>query len=256
MNESTETKDVAATESRTETGASLSPRTRTNRRRKWTAGFLVLVAFILGLYAARSPILTAVGDWLIYSDPVRPADYVAYLGGQDCCDAALHRLDRNLADSLLIWEQTPDRLVELGIWKSALRKTCEYIEGNRGLDSVPHLILEEEIESEGHLFASFHALAESDGPVQIVLCCPEWESRRLRDAVDHAMTSSQIRVDIYAVDDTPLTPQNWWRSRSGIRAVIWSLLNVFSARISRDRQSTYCRLSTADFRRAAVVDVP
>lgn len=221
-------------------------------RRRAVVCLFALSGLAATIYLARAPILTTIGQWLIYNDPVQNADYVAYLGGQDCCDAALNWLDRGQADSLLLWEQSPDRLVQLGIWKSALTKARAYIDSVRGLDSIPHRVLDEEIPDEHQLIKSFESLSEESRPVKIALLCREWDTRRMRDVVERSLASSDVQVAIYSVHDTPLTPSNWWHSRSGIRAVTSTMLKVCAARILGGRTTTYRRLNSDDFRNAAV----
>jgi hypothetical protein len=85
-----------------------------------------------------------------------------------------------------------------------------------------------------------------------VLLVGEWQSRRVRWKTGRLPRTVRQRVQIVAVDNPEVDPENWWQTRRGIRTVFSSLTQLVATWVSSGGELEYTLRTPEEFRRAAV----
>lgn len=197
-------------------------RTRVHRgRRLMQAAAVIAVMFAL-VYASSTPLLTAIGDQLVHSDPLERVDSMIVLssGLDRVIEAA--ELYRDGYAPLIVLTREPAPAAEQflrarGIEvESGENRRCRVLQA-LGVPATAIFVLEEEINStvdEARVFTKW-AIQRSIRSV-IIVTSPA-HTARSRLTFGHALRDRAIKVLVRPSKLAPFRSESWWHSRATLR---------------------------------------
>jgi uncharacterized SAM-binding protein YcdF (DUF218 family) len=209
------------------------------RRRRRRRIRLVLLVLVAGLVAFHVPILRGIGRLLIVDSAVARPDAVFVLSGDGLYSKSAQAALANPDLIVLKPEFTKLRLEQMGIWPDRIAEFHRELT-RRGVPDRQQKVLYGPARSEWQAVELLDQWLVPGSQQKVTALCDEFQTRRLKLAVDSVMKARSAQVGIQPLTDRRYDPSNWWKSRGGIRTVI---LNAVS-------------LAIASFHRAAPPAVP
>ena len=187
------------------------------RRRSWPFVAAVALGLVVFAYAARAAILRQSAEIWIVSDPLKPADAIAVLGGgitlRPFVAARLYK--RGLAPKILVSNFRPGPLVRIGLVAPHADETRRLL--------VKLGVPADAITSFGKDLASTYdearALADwakNNGAHTIIVPTEIFASRRQRWILDRELAPAGARVILDAITPPDYNVGNWWRHVQGL----------------------------------------
>ena len=196
-------------------------------RRTLVSLFVLLAAATVSIPVIRRSILRAAGWTLVVNDPVTVADIIVVSGEGDGPGVleASDLVHGGVATRVAVFAYAPDA-VELEFDRRGIpyeNKTVQYIRELRALGVVS-----------AQQVPTFVTGTEDEGPVLAHWCDKERfnsivvvgtpdHSRRLRRVLHRYMKDHQTTVAVRSSHYSQFDPDQWWKSRSGIRTEIVEL---------------------------------
>jgi len=196
------------------------------RRRLWAG--IILVVVVLGVASlaipgVRRPVLRTAGWALVVNDGVEPADVIVVSVDADGAGAleAADLVSGGVAARVAVFGETPDAVVEgefmrRGVpYENAAARTVREAKalGVGTVELVPTYVAGSEDEASAlagwcdqHRFRSIVVVTNAD------------HSRRVRRMIHRSMKGHPTRVATRSARYSAFDPDQWWRTRRGIRS--------------------------------------
>lgn len=201
-----------------------APKPRRRRWRQWA--LLVLVLLAATGFVFRGPLLRAPAEFLIVDEPLRPANYVLVLNGDDALGEAARLYRGGLAERVLLVDGRHRRLERLGILPTsveiarreltAMGVAPERIEvfdwqELQGWDYLRQLTRWLDARPDGHVTALVHQFGARDLQYRLRAVLPRaaWERIHLRTLPHRWYDES-----------------NWWRRKEGALSLYHEYLRL------------------------------
>lgn len=204
------------------------------RRKPLLLATIVIAILMLGVLHRR--ILVAMAAMLVCDQSEREFDYIclmpdfgAFVKGEDTYPTVARLYHEVPSRRLLAIDPPPTRAVRVGAMPS-FRATLEKQLARRGVPENVAEILPVDSNSE---LAKAKALAvwlARHPPSRVQVVCGRLESATLRRFLDqHLPPAEACRVSLRAQRNQEYDETNWWRTRSGIRTLMFEYLAVLYA---------------------------
>jgi hypothetical protein len=214
---------------RTTAAGSRRSRGATSRHRRWV-GIVALMGLagvaVVGTPAIREGLLRAAGWALVVDEPVeRAVDIVVVaidaVGG--VFDAA-DMIHGGVAGRVAIFADPPDAVdlefIRRGIpYEDGAARSARQLR-SLGVTAIEQIARVDGTEAEGQVLPAW---CDQHHFRSIVVVSSADHSRRLRRVLHRAMKGHQTRVTIHAVRHWGFDPDQWWKTRNGIRSEIVEL---------------------------------
>lgn len=191
----------------------------------WGAGALVLAGIVLALFSQS--LLRALGWALVGEDPLQRADAIVIsldAGPAGILEAA-DLVRARVADRVAVFDEQPTRaVVELrrrGIpVPRPAASALEYLRQLGVASSEVIAVRATGTEDEGRILPLW---CEQHGVHRVVFVSARDHTRRTRHVVGRALRARHITLIERAAPYSEFDPDNWWRTRNGVRTEILEL---------------------------------
>jgi hypothetical protein len=201
-------------------------------RRALSARILSVVVLIgissIAMSVIRRPILRAAGWALVVNDRIEAADATVVTVDADGAGVleAADLVHSGVSTRVAVFGEIPDTLVEdefarRGIaYENAAEQSVRHLRalGVGSIDLIPTYVSGSE--GEGPVLASW---CDQQGFRSIVVVSTSDHSRRLRRVLHRSMKGHRTRVKARSAHYSAFDPDQWWRSRRGIRTEVVEL---------------------------------
>jgi uncharacterized SAM-binding protein YcdF (DUF218 family) len=188
-------------------------------------GLLALAAAGALAYAARRPLLTAAGAYLLARDTPHPADAIVVLSGSvpDRMLAAVDLYDRHLAPRIILTREAP--LPGIEALRARGGRLLEHYEQNLsvarqlGVPESALTVLPPPVTSTWQEACVVVAYLRRQGIHSILLVTSKTHSRRAR-LTFRAVAGGALEIAVYPSPYDPFEADDWWRQRGLVRRVL------------------------------------
>ncbi|MGH6672931.1 MAG: YdcF family protein, partial [Xanthobacteraceae bacterium] len=186
----------------------------TVRHRSWplVLGGVLLLPIVL--WIVRVPVLREAAALWVVSDPIKPADAIAVLGGgldlRPFTAAQLFR--EGLAPKVLVANVKPDALVRLGLLGSHADLTRALLL-KLGVPPGAVIGFGDNVSSTFDEARALAAWAKKSGARNIIVPTEIFSSRRQRWILDHELTPVGTHVMLDAIKPPDYGIDDWWRHK-------------------------------------------
>lgn len=196
-------------------------------------------------------VLQSAARFLIHSGSTGQATLIVSIAGVAGLEQASTLLQANPNLKLLLTDQAPTRVEELGVLRDDLAQTREQL---KRLQVEETRVLPPLRQTDGvnDMLAALGEHLQQHPEEQLVILCGEWRSRLLRLKCNRLPVSFADRISVQAVDDPAVDPGAWWSTRQGIRTVCSSGIQYLAAWGTFTPGQEYPMRTQADFQEAAV----
>ena len=181
---------------------------------------LAVVLFAAALFFLRVTILSAVGNFLVVSDPLAKSDAIAILGGNGASRAAeaAKLFGEGWAPRILISrEGYPFKAQEwkhYGITRLEESDVAALVLKNLGVSDHSVVLLDGYNENTLDEVRNYRAYLESTGQRSVIVVTSNFHSRRSRLTFRRVFRGTGIRVIVHpAPANFEYAPEYWWRRR-------------------------------------------
>jgi hypothetical protein len=196
----------------------------------------VLLALAVALWFAHSWLLSVgVARPLIADDPPADAQYLCLRGdefgfdGEDCLDQAATWRRATPAGRILLLEPWPRRIVDIGILPS-FEQTARRELGQRGVADDAVVLVRGRAKDEWEEARLLQTWLQERPEASIVVLCSRFQSGQRRYVLDTVLAPADARrVAVRGLADPRYDETNWWKSRSGVKAVMFGWLRLIYA---------------------------
>jgi len=184
----------------------------------------VLLILILG----HATLLRAVGAFLIVSTaPARP-DVILLMSGDSVFPAASELHARHPEAVLLKPEYDKPRLEQMGIWPDRIGQYHEEMT-KRGVPVEKQLVLAGDARTEREVIEQLGRWLDQNSPRQVTVLCDEFQTRRMQTNLRSVLKERAAQVGIQPLPDRRFNASDWWKSRPGLRAVMFNYITLLVA---------------------------
>jgi hypothetical protein len=196
---------------------------------RWTPILLALALAALAIVAVRplrEPVLRAAGSALVVDEPVGPADIIvlsldsAGAGALEAADLVQSGISKRVA----VFKDPPSgedfEFIRRGLpYEDEAARQIRQL-GSLGVTDVVQISRIEGTESEAKALPQW---LDEHHFQSIVMVATKDHSRRLRRVLGRAMQGHPTKLAVRAARYSTFNPDNWWKSRGGIRTEIVEL---------------------------------
>lgn len=185
---------------------------------------VVSIGVILAIPSWRQGVLTAVGALLVAADPVQPADVIVIATDADGAGVleAADLVQAGLAVRVALFEDPPDAIdqefVRRGVpyFNEAAVSTQQLRAlGVTAVEEIPRGVTG--TEDEGRKLPDW---CRQKGYKSVIFISTRDHSRRTRRVLERATRGEELRVIVVPSRYSDFDPNDWWRSRTGVRTEI------------------------------------
>jgi hypothetical protein len=178
----------------------------------------VVVAFVLGVWHERVPLLREAANLWTVSDPVTPSDVavVGEIGPEMGSAVAAELYKKGLVTKILVPQvrETPTALI--GVLPSYTERTRIAI-SKLGVPATAIETFGQAIESTKDEAASLRNWAKEHHVSRIVIPTETFAARPVRWIFRREFAGSGVQVEVPSYDGGPdYTPRTWWRTNEGV----------------------------------------
>src|SRR5579864_697665 len=200
------------------------------RRSRWPVMMLVVVllgAAIIGISAMRRPILRAAGWALIVNERVDAADVIVLASDADFAGMleAADLVHSGVATRVAVLADPPDAVdrefIRRGVpYEDAAARSVRYLKalGVNTIEQIP-----KNVNGSEDIGRVLPVWCYQKGFRSVVVVSTSDHSRRLRRVLNRSMKGHQTRVTIRSARYSKFDPDQWWKTRDGIRTEIEEL---------------------------------
>ena len=212
--------------------------------RRCTRAAAILAAALIAvggaLYLSRAPILGWVGRALVTEDPLQPAGAIVVLGGgtpgREIEGAALYAAGLSRRVVLPHVPEGPEVrvLLERHISAERVNELRQRVLRESGVPDEAVVRLPQFVDSTFEEASAVVAWASRERVTSLLVVTSRFHTRRVRLTYGRAVAGRGISVRIRAVDiGETFRPEDWWRSRAGLRVGLFELQKLMLYYLSR-----------------------
>ena len=197
---------------------------------RWKRRFLVALAVLAIAWFLHPPLLRGLAGLLVVDEPAGEFDYVAISGteygpsGDRCYDVAAQLCHERPARHIVVIEPYPSRLVASGILPSFESLSRRELEA-RGVPASTVTVLTGKARNHWQAAHMLDAWLAERPNASVLLLSGSLGSAHLRHVLDTVLSPRHCNgVRIRGLPDRRHDETNWWRSRSGLQAIIVTCL--------------------------------
>jgi uncharacterized SAM-binding protein YcdF (DUF218 family) len=191
---------------------------RSSISRKWLVLFVVILLPVI-LYAFRTSALTEVGNFLVISDRIEPANIIFLLNGDTTTRPyhAAELLHQGLAPKVVIARMEDSESVKLGAYPNPTDSNIAVLRKLGLMDSqivelrppvgVQHTVDEAE---------ALLAYSREHPLRKVIIVTSDLHSRRARYTFRRVLSGTGVKLMLSPVRDLKYGADNWWRLEDGI----------------------------------------
>ena len=220
------------------------------RRRLWR--YMLTVLLVLAAFWCGYPaLLRMVSRSLTQVDPLQSVKTLIVLDGERGFQFAADQLQQGQAETLLLYDKVHSRVVELGVIPSHLELSRQAA-AKTGIPAESLREIPEPVDRIDDLLKiAVDRQAEGD---RVGLVMTRWRSALIRRNLQKLTQGNESRRPlVFGLDDPEVDPENWWRTRHGVRLVCDQWMRAWAAWLSGDERPTIMRTAN-DFRKATIAE--
>lgn len=180
--------------------------------------------FTLILAGASLVVCAFSGQILVCNEDAEGHDHLLLLGGDKRFDVARDLFARSELRQVLLFRDADSNLVRFGILPPGHELARDEL-SDRGIPDEAISVIKRG--SEASAMVSLREWMEQHEDTKIRVFTPRFNSRRTRYLLDRTLSDSQAaRVRVVGLPDRRYDETNWWRSRTGFKAILSSSLDL------------------------------
>lgn len=206
-----------------------SPR-QSPRHRRWLWALVLLAVFTGAVYSLRTSILSAAGQWLNVTEPLKgPVDYVFILGGDADTRpfAAAALVKGGLARQVLIaraeGEPESDSPGEVSRPHHVLLRQILL---QRGVPSASIIALPMKVSSTADEAEALRAFLKQEPQKSVAVITSDYHTRRTRATFRRRLGKEMDRVQVIGAPTERFNGSNWWHYDQGTKLYINEYLKM------------------------------
>lgn len=202
--------------------------------KRWRRRAAILLVGGIALWLGHAWLLARLAGILIVSQSVDPQGDVLVYSGDRCFQTAADFYAAHPDRHALTLARVPSRLVRLGLVQSSEEQFGEELE-KRGVPEEAREVIGTATPEQSPYDNLERWLAEHPQATVNVLC-HQFDSRRIHGLTTGAAGENAPRLRIVALRDRRFGPEDWWRSRVGLREFVLGSLGLVESWFRRDEQ--------------------